>query len=331
MPSSRIDNISFSTFEYQKYDPEHTALYQRTWSQYIESGQGKALTERQIQAYYHQNPHGNALLTIAAHQGSWVGSVAAVPTRCGQSDSEAKLFYQVADFMVDPSFQGQGVGTRLVAHLTEVLSDRNYLTYTFPNTRSSGVFLKNGYRIVREIPTRIFLPQIESIIQRSDSNLKEISLFDAERAAEELTQANRQHYSIIKDGAYIKWRYTEIRSMEDYQFYVLHSNNNQLHALIVTTVYRFSGVPFLIILDLIVREDSDLSSVFSRNIPGHSPLQLGFSTIDADYPKARIKAGVRVPKRFNPRPVILLSRPNSDPSFDLASSCRFVTADWHGF
>lgn len=326
-----VEEISFSTFDYQEFNPEHAALYQRTWKQYIESGQGKALTARQINAFYHQNPEGKALLSVATIKGKWVGSIAAVPTRCGKSVSDTELFFQIGDFMVDPSVQGQGVGSRILTELTAALTDRSYLTYTFPNARSVGLFIKQGYQKVREIPTRIFLPQLEAIIQRSDSNLTEISLSDAESACDELAQLENRHNLIIKDGEYIKWRYSDIRDTDDYQFFLLRSNDNQLLGLIVTTMYRFSGIRFLVVLDLIVSGDSSLNTVFSNNISLHSPLQLGFSTIDRDFPKARLRAALPVPTQLNPRPIILLTLPKCASSFELASSCRFVTADWQGF
>lgn len=325
------EEISFSTFDYQEFDPEHAALYQRTWKQYIESGQGKALTAHQINAFYHQNPEGKALLSVASLKGRWVGSIAAVPTRCGKINSDTELFFQIGDFMVDPVVQGQGVGSRILKELTAVLKDRNCLTYTFPNTRSVGLFLKQGYRRVREIPTRIFLPQLEAIIQRSESNLTAISLSDAVGACDELALVQKRHNVIIKDGEYIRWRYSEIRDAKDYQFFLLRSNDNQLLGLIVCTVYRFSGLRFLVALDLIVKEDSSLRSVFSKNISSGSPFQLGFSTIDRAFPKARLRAAFPVPARLNPRPVVLLTLPECAPSFELASSCRYVTADWLGF
>jgi predicted N-acetyltransferase YhbS len=326
-----VEEIQISTFDYEEFNPQHAALYQRTWKEHIESGQGIALTEQQIQAFYHQNPEGIGLITVATQQGNWVGSIAAVPTRYGRSLSDTRVFYQLADIIVDPSLQGQGVGSRLIAGLTEVLSERNYPTYGFPNLRSSSLFQKAGYQKVREIPTRIFLPQLESFLQRSNANLSIISLSDAEQAVDILAQERKQHNSIIKDGAYIKWRYEKIRDLENYQFLLLRSHENQILALIVTTFYRFSGLRFLVVLDLHVKEESDLSSVFSKNISGSSPFQLGFSTIDSGFPKVRFKAAFSIPTRLNPRPVELITLPNCDLSYQLANSCHFVTADWLGF
>ncbi len=331
MSSRAADDIRISTFDYHELDPQHAALYQRTWQEHIDSGQGMALTEGQIQAFYEQNPEGKALLSVATHQGKWVGSIGAMATRYGKSISDTQVFYQLVDIVVDPAYQGQGIGSRVASALTAALIERDCPTYAYPNTRSSGLFLKLGYRRVREVPTRIFLPPLESILQWSDSDLTEISLSEAQPLVDQLAREPRQQNTIIKDGAYLRWRYSKIRDVNNYHFYAIHSRGGELLALIVTTLFRFSGIRFVVVLDLFVKESADLGSVFSKNIARRFPLSPGFSTIDSEYPMARLKAAIQVPTRYNPRPTLLLSLPNCDRSFEMASSCNYVTADWNGF
>ena len=298
----------------------------RCWSQHIRTGTGKQVSAEQHRRVYETNPSGKSLITVARLEDRWVGAVSAIPTNLVRNSS-VRTSLQIGDFMVDAEQQGQGIGFRMLEDLTRCLAQSDRRVYTFPNSRSIGLFLKQGYRELKRLPSTLFglvpgLPLLKRGVHSED-----LVLADAAAVADKLARAGTLPTSLLKDGAYLRWRYSEIRAPAQYRFTVIRPRSGQGEQLLVSTRYRFKGIPFVVLLDVIPRKRHERISL--THLSGG--WSLGFGHRERDLADFRPRAGIEASDRFDPRPMRLLVPPQDDGSAELFSECYFTTADSMGF
>lgn len=321
-----LDQVTISSCLYETYDSRHHNLYVRCWSQHIRAGTGKQVKAEQHRHQYAFNPFGRSFVTVARTGDRWVGAISAIPTRLIRGSIVQEAF-QIGDFMVDAEKQGQGIGFRILKDLTRCLAGSGRPVYTFPNSRSIGLFLKQGYRELRRLPSTLFaiVPGVQFL--KRDAHAEDVPLGDAAALADKLALTDSQPMCLLKDGAYLRWRYAGIRDPSAYRFTVMTPQSGTDEQLLVSTRYRFKGMPFLVLLDVIPRKRHE--SIGLTHLQGG--LSLGFGHRERDLADFRPRVRMDVPGRFDPRPMRLLVPPNDEGSAELFSACYFTTGDSMGF
>jgi GNAT superfamily N-acetyltransferase len=319
-PLDDLPEIAIRCLPYRTVDARHDALAARAWRRLLGSGEAKLATSEQRRRLYEANPSGESVVAVAEEAGEWIGLVAALATDVVDVQGRLHRALQIGDFMVDERRQGRGVGVRLLGALTGALSGLGRPVYTFPNRRSIGVFRKLGYCEVRTIPAVLFARRGLGGGRRR----REVSLGEACALADALGAPGDAGSALRKDGAYLRWRYGEIREPADYR-YVLAEAADDAVALVVSCRHRFRGVPFAVVTDAWLRPG------FRDALRCAAGGAVGFSHVERDSAWRLPVPFLRVPERADPRPVRLLVPPDAPDSQRLFGACRFSTGDWMGF
>ncbi len=254
-------DLHFGTDYYENFRPEHFELFQRTWSDFVRSGEVQPLAADQLKRCYEENPSGVSILAVARADSRWVGAVSAIPTKLRASGGALHTAYQIGDFMVDPDWQRKGVGTRMLAALTEALLGQSKLVYTFPNPRSIGVFFRHHYEELRHVAGRIMVPLVESCRACSSESCEQVSLTQAMEIADTLTQQEQHLLTILKNGDYFQWRYGKMRDSNRYDYWACQSDDGGCDGLLVSMVHRFRGMRFSVLLDALGSEGRNARSM----------------------------------------------------------------------
>ncbi len=245
--------VQASSFTYGKFDPRHYDLFTRTWGGYVAKGTAKPLRLDQLKLLYEANPAGSSVVTTIEENGVWIGAISAIATNILRPDGGTTKGYQIGDFMVDPSYQGRGFGGKLLRELTRSLLGMRVAVYTFPNTRSVGVFLKQSYLELKWIPAvtyPLFLSQVADRMS-SKSKVRDIPIDTACRLADELIRSSRPNAIIEKSGAYLRWRYALMRDAGDYTFTFVEPKGDGARSLLVWTLFRYRGIPVQVVVDVL--------------------------------------------------------------------------------
>ena len=327
--------IDLSARIYDRFQTEHHDLFAQTWANLIERGEAKRLTQAQMRCVYECNPSGKSLVTVAEHDGTWAGVIAAIPTTLICRNGTRERAYQIGDFMVHPDWQGHGLGEALLLQLTEALDRLQAPVYTFPNTRSINIFLRKGYRELRSLRTTVFPLLPAAILNRSlfhrDGRGREISLGSACEIADDLVRAPRARGSIEKSGAYLRWRYGLIRDPQDFVFSLFGAAAGEPRALSVWSRFRYRCVPIQVLVDHVESPEGriPIGPVAWQGM--RRGAWIGACNLEDSEASSAPLLSVRMPTRFDPRPGRLLIRAEDGASAKLFSECRFATGDWMGF
>ncbi len=260
------------------------------------------------------NPAGPSICATAYERNTPIGIVTAMPMRFSSMTG-----YQVGGFFVDESHQGQGIGKQLLLEITSTLrKNSSSFVYTFPNSRSIGVFYKLGYVLSEKIPTYIipnYMFSSKTTIPRTAINysLLRPELFKGQTSN-----------GIIKDELFFNWRYCNSFNKENYKF-VLKKINDKILSICVLRKHKFKGVNFNVLVDIFATTKPEFTNAIFECRKLGKPLY-----INAKIPRSYLPLlTLQVPDRFNPRPLHLLIYPN-----DLNTDLRYrgiMTGDWFGF
>ena len=291
-----------------------------------------------------------------------------VPVYAGSVDGEKKYFAMVQEVAVDKELRGKGIFKELAAFATkDLLTSGIHTAYTFPNRQSIHTFLNySGYTEISTLKTYI-LPIKSADILRSKLKLfgaetgigycadlffRQFSVkMDSEASVELHKQVDQDimgafsayqrshHISILRDEAYLRWRF-ESRPSSRHFYFIIHKNNQNLATaifkldevydnsalLLMDYAYLEGGEDYLLQLIQYVRNNGakDIGKEFS----------LIFTTGNSGFlPRLRKIGFVRVPRRFNPRPLKLLVRNLSNSSQDIfrPQSWHVTMSDWDVF
>lgn len=333
--SSSPPTAGAQSFRYEEYDPKHHDLFMRTWGGYIAKGNAKSITEDQLRLLYSANPAGNSILTIIEEGGVWIGAISAIATDIALPDGSAVTAYQIGDFMVDPKQQGRGLGGKLLRELTRFLVENGLRVYTFPNTRSVGVFLKQSYVEIRSIPMVVY-PLLPAAAARGLTlggkiMVRDVSIDVAGKIADELLASSSMRGIIAKSGDYLAWRYSRMRDSRDYCFSIVERADRDAPSLVVWSPFRYHRVTIQVVVDVISdpRYPPPLCEVAGKGM--RRGALLGLNNVESGPGWSLPAFSIRVPRKYDPRPARLLVPPNDPASARLFSDCRFTTGDWMGF
>ena len=310
------ESVEIRSFVYESFDERHVDLFRRAWSAYVERGEIKPLAPGHLRALYAANPSGASVVTVASQGERWLGLVAGLATDVVLPDGRTERAFQIGDFMVDQAVQRQGIGGRLLEGLLAFLRTQGYAVYTFPNRRSVEVFLRQGFEEIRSLQPLLFAPLPGRWARRRLAarglRARGLTLEQASRLADELANQPRATPEIRKNSRYLRWRYAEMRDSAEFHFLGIETDDGTAAGLVVSTSYRFRGIPFGVVVDVLGGD--------GFREPLHCGVGLGaggwvgFSTVerDSDWPAPPL--AIELPARFQPRPVRLLVPPGDERS-----------------
>ena len=291
------------------------------------------------------NPAGRAWIAFARDDGRDVASVAAVPARFRTRAGRTVIGFQIGTFVVDPSAQRQGLGSRILTELTRVLIGlTDSFVYAYPNPRSQAALDRTGYLRVAEIPTRIHLPNFRSlvaartpVVRDSDDSEWDLALVrgdEAERAVRTLAVLDREPTGFVRDRSYFLWRFFGPDCGERYEFVHCTSRADERGFVLAIARHRFKGLRFAILVDLFPNlfVDHHALAIRAAQIAGRRS-GAWFVYVNTSAPPVRgVPWSVRLPYARNPRPVQLMIYPqnNAIEPEELRASLA-MTADWNGF
>jgi len=291
------------------------------------------------------NPAGRAWIAFAREEGRNVAAVAAVPARFRARADRGVTGYQIGTFVVDPSVQRQGLGSRILVELTRVLVELpDSFVYAYPNPRSQAALDRSGYLRVAEIPTIIHLPTYRSLVAKSATSLRDspgsawdlelVQANDAERAIRALGQLAHEPPGFVRDRSYFTWRFFGPDGSERYSFVRCTCAADRRSFVLALARHRFKGLHFAILADVFpnVFVENHALAIRAAQIAARR-LGAWFVYVNTNAPgTSGVPWSVRLPRARNPRPVQLMIYPkNNAVAPDELRASLAMTADWNGF
>ena len=333
--ANRLGRSHLQCAAYPRLDPAHHRLLTKTWQKFVEAGEAKGMSSEQLKGLYEENPAGESVVAWIEHEGVWVGAISAIATVIRRPDGKRLKSFQIGDFMVDPEWQGQGLGRMLLAALTEFLASCAEPVFTFPNARSIGLFLKAGYSELRRIPSLLYplflsVP-LGAMIYRDRISVRDVALEEGKVVTDELMEFPRRSAMIDKSGAFIEWRYGLVRNIKDYTFSVVEDQSEGAIGLFVWSVHRYKGIGVQVVVDSLWTNRSSMAPDLIAGRGLSKGAVIGVTYEDPLEKQSGPHLAVSVPRRYEPRPARLLVPPGDSSSEALFRSCAFMTGDWMGF
>ncbi len=340
--------LSFAVESYPRYDREnHYRLFGEAWAEHFASGGQSRHPTATLANLYENNPAGESLLAVARDGTKWAGALSAIPFRVRMNDSEIITAYQLSDAVVSPAYRRRSVLTRLVERLTRELDALpRTVIFTFPNRRSRTAFIRNGFRRVRALPTRFYIPSPAGLAFRLDPKEKTYRKFNRpvarcrevghDEAAELTAGRDTLLPRLVRDRGYLGWRYFQTAGENRFRLLAIESLPSGESLIAAVTCHRYGRGKYTIFLELLPQTEEDNPRWLSGLLLtlGH---QGGCGLL---YANERIGSrplspawGAPLPERFNPRPVELLIRPRkgNEELEKKFLDVKFTTADWLGF
>jgi GNAT superfamily N-acetyltransferase len=291
------------------------------------------------------NPAGKARIAFARQDGRDVATVAAVPARFRTRAGATVIGHQIGTYVVDPEFQRQGLGSRILLELTNVLTELpDSFVYAYPNPRSQAPLDRSGYLRVAEIPTRIHPPTARSLVAKGAKSLRDaggcewsLSLargVEAERTVRDLRPLEREPEGFVRDRGYFLWRFFGPDCNERYEFMICRSLADERGFVLALARHRFKGASFAILVDAFpnVFVEQHSLAIRAAQVAGRDS---GAWFVYLNTSAASVHGvpwSVRLPASRNPRPVQLMIYPkNNAISPDELRASLAMTADWNGF
>ncbi|MFM7281698.1 MAG: GNAT family N-acetyltransferase [Planctomycetia bacterium] len=274
------------------------------------------------------NPAGLAIVAIAEQEGREVGHFSAIPARLRTHSGALAIGWQLSCFAIARDLQRQGVGTGLVGSLLdEVAKTPRDFVYVYPNPRSLGVFLRHGGRYLDDAPAWILFP-------RPFASREGIELIDAAaalRAIEQIPEVETAPGNFLKDRAFFHWRFLGPDADRRTRFARVRRAGTEF--VLVLASHRASGIDFTVLVDVypdILRTHYGLVLAAARAAGGGRPVYLTTNLggrVDARGAPWR----VRVPQRFDPRPVGTMIMPRTELADGELARSQVITGDWMSF
>jgi predicted N-acetyltransferase YhbS len=281
------------------------------------------------------NPAGRAWVAVAEENGAVVAHVSVIPFRFRRADGRTILGWQVSCYAVDLHLQGKGHGHALLEELLKKVREEcpGDFVYTFPSPRSWPRFQKVGGRELAASPAHLFLPSFRRNEFHDAEGLRwRVAEADAEtarRAVDAQVDAPPRTGAFVRDRAYFRWRYLDPPSAERYRFAIAEPEDGGGSVVIALADHSMRGQRFAILADACPDVlDSRLGTAVAaaRAASAGRPLYLTTNVRWRGGPHA-----LRVPRRFDPRPVATFLMPGCDEVAPELARAPILTGDWMSF
>jgi GNAT superfamily N-acetyltransferase len=291
------------------------------------------------------NPAGRAWIAFAREGGRNVATVAAIPARFRTRAGKTVLGYQIGTFVVDPDYQRQGLGSRILVELTNVLTTLpDSFVYAYPNPRSQAALDRSGYLRVAEIPTRIHLPSLRSLASNGAKSLRDgagrawdLSLArgdEAMKIVRELPPLALEPEGFLRDQRYFLWRFFGPDCAARYEFTSCRSRADGRGFVLALARHRFKGASFTILVDAFpnVFVEHHALAIRAAQVAGRASGSWFVYLNTSVAPARGVPWSFRLSAARNPRPVQLMIFPkNNSITPDELRASLAMSADWNGF
>jgi len=322
----------------------------------------ESFSEKSWEWQYKNLPTRNAQIYVCTCERKIVGYYH-VPVYEGIIDGEKKTLAMVQDVAVSRSMRGRSVFRKLAEFATDDLVNSGInLIYTFPNQKSIRTFLKyNDYQQVYTydsyllpldtaaiIKSKLKLFGIENVAgfladKYFDLRSRQLTkgfgveaknLFD-EETGDLFRRFNAQFDCHLDRSAdYLQWRFFEKPGGR--HFLLTLQNDSQTTAAAVFKIDEILGTKTAVVLDYAFDDETHLVQLlyFARKNAASlfdEKISMIFTAFCCDkFLKAKTYGFIKIPQRYNPRPLNLLVRNNTEDEkkvFDRRSWLALLS-DW---
>lgn len=297
------------------------------------------------------NPAGTAIVATANLGGVCVGNISATPFRFRSRAGRELCAYQLGSVVVDAAFQHRGIGSSLVAAITEHLAAvPESFTYIYPNPRSHTVLLRSGYAAASTVPTYVHFPAPRSFARST----KEVKLHDRATGGWRVSRCHHAEIMAVigdwpadagpdtgfaRDPAFFSWRFGGPGMEQRYRFALCREDGGTETFGAVYASHFFNGIKFVILVDVLSRTPVKHYGIALKaaQIIGSAASER-FVYVNSNIPKSEAASrifcpwGFAVPDVLNPRPLHLLFYPRRDIDLGTEIDASIaMTGDWMGF
>ena len=315
-----------------------------------------------------QLPGGRSLVYVGKNQEDKIMAYYHVPLYKGKKAGGENVWYaMIQDVAVSNQLRGHGIFKEIASFANKDLDEKNIeVVYTFPNIKSIHTFLKyNGFSKINTLPTFI-LPFNTALIIKSKINIpllanilgfvvdKTVSFFPKKfknkgsllshtSITPEILKvydsfSKTYEYGLIKDQAYLHWRF-----LEKSGYFIVSIDEQLTGNIVAVAVFKkdiILKIPCLVLMDFAYMNDKqtfllDLLSKIKKNQKSlfGEEFAMMFTSCNAAISTNLHKAGfLKIPDKRNPRPLNLLIR-SSLPEKDTAEkrNWNITLCDWDVF
>lgn len=299
-----------------------------------------SFSEKTWQWQYKNLPTRDARIYVCTCDGKIVGYYH-VPVYKGVGGGQEKKFAMVQDVAVSRSMRGRSVFRKLAEFATDDLANSDInLIYTFPNQKSIHTFLKyNDYQQIYTFDSYLLPLDASAVIKsklklfglenvagfladryfdlRSRKTAKGFEVKRKDRFDEETADLFRRfnskfEYHLDRSAEYLQWRFFEKPGGK--HFLMTLQNDSQIAAAAVFKIDEILGTKTAVILDYAFESEAQFAQLLysvRKNAASlfDEKISMIFTAFCCDKFLRRKTYGlVKIPQRFNPRPLNLLVR-----------------------
>jgi hypothetical protein len=311
---------------------------------------------------YEELPTGKSHIYLAKDNNSIIGYYH-IPTYEVFVKSKKMMIGNIQSVAVSKSHRNQNIFQKLAKFANQDIDQHVDLIYTFPNHRSIHTFIKyNYFHVVTELPLHLRPISVKSFFENkihskflgslfgglleiySRFKLKkldqfdlivEIDEFDTEIEALFLKFGSRHEIRLLRNKTYLDWRFNNSLNGK-YKILGLRSNS-KLVAIAVVKIEYILSERCLVIMDLAYDKVNSAKKLLSNIDSLYIDEEIAFIVKSGTSIDKKIEESVgfiKVPSRFNPRKLFLLTRwTNEKKSSDLlkADKWQVTFSDWDVF
>jgi predicted N-acetyltransferase YhbS len=280
------------------------------------------------------NPAGRSMAGLAELEGRVVGHVSGIPFRFRRRDGAAMTCWQLGLFAVAAELQRSGLGGKLLRFLiAEVARERpGECAYGYPNPRSVGLLLHWGLKPALEVPAHVVLPRLRRGRLRDAGASWELAELDAAGAAAALERVRVEETApgrFVRDAAFFRWRFLGPDADLRYRFLALERRGSGELVLLALAEHAALGTSFTVLVDGLPDLTEGRMGLALEAARSATPRRPVYVTTNARWRGG--PACVRVPRRFDPRPVLPFLLPGSEGFQPELGGATYLTGDWMSF
>ena len=331
-----------------------------------DSHNADVFTDKLWRWQYRDLPTKQSLIYVAYNNSDKIVGYYHVPVYQGRIHGWEKKFAMVQDVAMSASERGRGLFRQLACYANDDMLNHDIdIAYTFPNNKSIHTFIKyNGYHKVAVYDTYLMPVKTSLLIKAKTKNplfvfagsamLRLYSSFTraksfpkeklliSEKITEELSEfydrfAKPFTFHLQKDFDYMNWRYqskpTAVHSI------ISVREGNRITASAIFKTDEMLGAQALLMMDFAFEREDDMMRLIhtvrknAKEIFGKDIAMIFTAFNCHTFLKKKRSGFIRIPERFNPRPLNLLVRKlkyQDDDCFDKNNWLATLT-DWDVF
>ncbi len=315
---------------------------------------------------YKNLPTHKALIYTAYNKQDKIVGYYHVPIYKGVIDKQEKIFAMVQDVAVSASERGQGLFRQLAIYANNDMLNHNInIAYTFPNKKSIHTFIKyNNYQFVAAYHTYLLPINTDKLIKTKIKNpllrffigalLKSYAqctktkiipiekLTISTQVTEDISTYYNQFSSsaaihLQRDFNYLDWRYNK-KIIATHKIISI-KKDNEIIASGIFKLDEIMGADAIVLMDFAFKTELDMIQLlhsvraYAKDIFNKDTAMIFTAFLDTRFLRKKKNGFIKIPKRFNPRPLNLLVRQLNYQSNDCLNADNWLATltDWDVF